>query len=58
MRPLLVKVALFWGMTFVSAALLAFVSVLGFGPRFFGGAPTQVTIEAPSTPAPAPAPKG
>jgi hypothetical protein len=23
MRPLLIKVALFWGMTFVSAALLA-----------------------------------
>lgn len=40
-------------------AVVFIVLALGVGPRYFGGSPTQVTIEAPSPPVqPAPAPKG
>ena len=41
----------------ILAAVVVIVLALGVGPRFFGNAPTQVTIDAPSTPPPAPAPK-
>ena len=39
----------------ILAAVVVVILALGFGPRFFNGpAPTNITIETPKVPVPAP----